>query len=265
MLQRCEQPFTFQKYRAYLKLTNMEIETLNPQPPAPPVVVTGVSMLPTAHPYQQVINVLAAAFDHFNTVLLNGELTDTPIIAVLPRGRRAAYGWFIEDKWNDKNIKRPEINVSAEHLNRPITNVLGTLAHEMCHQLNAQNGLKDCNKAQYHNKHFKLAAERMGLVVTRVPNKGFACTTVGTTLQAAIDVFCQMENTSAFTDFERLESTTTNTYKPVCTIPCYHTDKNWFERQSLNEKLTQKDLLNRIIVQYITSQNSRGGPPVLPI
>jgi hypothetical protein len=242
----------------------MNTEQVIPQPPTSPVAVTGASMLPTAHPYQQVINVLASAFDHFNSVLLNGELTDTPIIAVLPRGRRAAYGWFVEDKWNDKGVKRPEINVSAEHLSRPIGNVLGTLAHEMAHMLNAQNGLKDCNKAQYHNKHFKTAAERLGLVVTRVPNKGFAMTTVGTTLQAAIDVFCQMENTSAFTDFERLESGVVNTYKPMCTIPAHPTDKNWFERESRNENLTQKDLLNKIVNHYITSQNL-AGTPILPL
>lgn len=228
----------------------METETISPQTATSPVVVTGTSTLPTPHPYQQVINVLAAAFDHFNSVLLNGELTDTPIIAVLPRGRRSAYGWFVQDKWNDKSTKRPEINICAEHLNRPIANVLGTLLHEMSHQLNVQEGLRGVNRAGYHNKHFKQAAERSGLIATRLPNKGFACTTVGPTAQAAIEVFLQMENTSVFTDFERLESPTTNTSKPTCTIPCHSNDKTWFEKQANAERSTQKDLLSKLITHY---------------
>ena len=220
------------------------MNTLTTNQPTPQLVAG------TPHPYQQVVNILASAFDHFNSVLLNGELTETPIIAVMPRGRRAAYGWFVDQKWEDKGTRRPEINISAETLNRPIANVLGTLAHEMAHQLNAQNGVSDCNAAQYHNKHFKTAAERLGMNVTRLPGKGFAVTTVGTTLQAAIDTFCQMENTSVFVDFARTETGGRGIVKQVFSIPAHETDKLWFDAQSITTGMSKKDLLSQIITAY---------------
>lgn len=221
--------------------TNQPLVNINLQPGTP-------------HPYQQVVNILASAFDHFNSVLLNGELKETPIIAVMPRGRRAAYGWFVDEKWEDKGIRRPEINISAETLNRPIANVLGTLVHEMAHMLNAQNGISDCNAAQYHNKHFKTAAEKLGMIVTRMPGKGFAVTTVGPTLQAAIDTFCQMENTSVFVDFARTESNGRGITKQVFSIPAHETDKLWFDAESASSGMSKKDLLSQIISAYEASR-----------
>lgn len=229
---------------------------MNAQQTTPPVV-----NLPTPHPYQQVVNVLALAFDHFNAALLNGGLDETPIIAVMPRGRRAAYGWFCSEKWKDKGTKRPEINISAEYLNRPIENVFGTLIHEMAHMYNAQEGIKDCNAAQYHNKHFKAVAEQMGLVVTRVPGKGWAQTTVGTLAKAAIDTFCQTEDTTVFTDFERLGDGgggAGRTGVVICTVPVHAHDKAWIEAHagSCAPKMSQKDVVSMLIAHYEATQTA---------
>ena len=54
--------------------------------------------------------------------------------------------------------------------------VMETLLHEMAHLYNAQNGVRDCTSGQYHNKHFKVAAEMFGLSVSKLSGKGYART-----------------------------------------------------------------------------------------
>ena len=49
----------------------------------------------------------------------------------------------------------------------------------MCHLSNLQQGIRDCSRSsQYHNKKFKLTAERHGLIVDKHPSYGFAYTSL---------------------------------------------------------------------------------------
>lgn len=99
-----------------------------------------------------------------------------------PHGQRGVLGHFAALRWqprSDQIGKRiHEVVVIAEHLDRSVEDVVGTLIHEAAHALNFERGIKDCSRSQYHNQRFKLAAEELGLDVTQVPHYGFALTTM---------------------------------------------------------------------------------------
>lgn len=123
------------------------------------------------------VNELYRAFDHFNKYYASSSLPQV-VITIQNRGRKNALGWFGQGFWVDKltDDGTHEINLSAEFLARGPEQLLETLLHEMAHLYNAVNNTKDCSGGQYHNKHFKLAAERFGLEVSRMPNRGWAKT-----------------------------------------------------------------------------------------
>lgn len=97
-----------------------------------------------------------------------------------PHGHRGVLGHFAALRWQalsgaaGKHLH--EVVVVAEHLNRSAEDVVGTLLHEAAHALNFERGVKDCSRSQYHNQHFKAAAEEIGLSVDQVPHYGFART-----------------------------------------------------------------------------------------
>lgn len=137
---------------------------------------------------KRIYSELYRAFDHFNKTFASGKLPK-PIITIQESGRKNAYGWFGNSFWYDKDMKNsiPEINLSAEYMSRGADGILETLLHEMAHFYNAINDIKDCSSGQYHNKHFRKAAEMFGLNVERSGNRGYAHTSLTETSQAAID------------------------------------------------------------------------------
>ena len=147
-----------------------------------------VSAEESTNPYKALCSELNRAFHHFNKVLANGELI-TPIINVLPRGRKKAYGWFGSEMWSQGTGRIAEICICAETMDREVEQILETLIHEMAHLSNAQKGIKDCNAIQYHNREFKKSAEALGLIVERVAGKGFAKTVLGDRAKSAIESF----------------------------------------------------------------------------
>jgi hypothetical protein len=123
---------------------------------------------------------LERLFNEFNTSIFEGSLSK-PVITVAPKGQKNAAGWCSRKEiWRDgKQREFYEINICAEHLNRDIYAVCGTLLHEMVHLWNAQSGIQDCSRSsQYHNKYFKEAAEKYGLRVEKDYNRGFALTEI---------------------------------------------------------------------------------------
>ena len=126
---------------------------------------------------KRIYSELYRAFDHFNKIFTDNSLPK-PVITIQESGRKNAYGWFGKGFWydNDQGTGVPEINISAEYLSRGVNGVLETLLHEMAHFYNAVNDIKDCSSGQYHNKHFKTAAERFGLEVSRDGKRGWAYT-----------------------------------------------------------------------------------------
>ncbi len=128
---------------------------------------------------QSAIDELQRMFKFLNNKYFNGEL-ERPVITILTDITSGAYGWISVNKvWSSKdNSWFREINLCAEHLNRPVELVITTLMHEMCHLLNIQRGVQDCSrKGRYHNQHFKEVAEARGLFVEKTAASGFNKTT----------------------------------------------------------------------------------------
>jgi hypothetical protein len=115
------------------------------------------------------------------------------IISVQASNRNKYYGWFGKNKWFKKSntnikfvdydeTKNPlvnlhEINISAEHLDRSIEELVGTLNHEMVHLYCTINNIKDTsNNCVYHNKKFKEEAEKRGLIIEHAKTIGWSKT-----------------------------------------------------------------------------------------
>jgi ribosomal protein S27AE len=117
-------------------------------------------------------------FRLLNKTYFNDEL-ERPVIAILTDTTSGAYGWISVGKvWSSKdNAWFREINLCAEHLNRPVELVITTLAHEMCHLWNIQRGVQDTSRAgTYHNAQFKEVAEVRGLLVEKDTRYGYCIT-----------------------------------------------------------------------------------------
>lgn len=101
------------------------------------------------------------------------------LAAPSPRGDLSVLGHFAPLRWRHRQrgeVSHHEVMVVAEHLDREVTDIVGTLIHEAAHAMNFERGVFDCSRSQYHNRAFKEAAEVLGLSVTQVPHYGFALT-----------------------------------------------------------------------------------------
>ena len=118
-------------------------------------------------------------FDLFNQRFYNGELT-RPAITVSPDSGRGAYGWCsVYEIWNSENEAYREINICAEYIDRPISEVAATMLHEMAHLYNLTHDIQDVsNNGYYHNTKFKATAEAHGLHIEKHPRYGWTVTTL---------------------------------------------------------------------------------------
>ena len=137
-------------------------------------------------------------YDNLNKDYYDGKLPDI-IITIQGSHKNKYYGWFGEKKWNngvnfvDMNetenplIVYHEINISAEHLDRPIEDIVGTMQHEMIHLYCNINQIKDTsNNHVYHNKKFKEEAEKRGLIIEKAKTIGWSVTTPNETFKEYI-------------------------------------------------------------------------------
>ena len=122
-------------------------------------------------------------------------------------GRRpACMGHYGQELWESRSgEKHSEIQISAEYLNRTPLEIAGTVTHETVRLFAHMIGVKDCNKANRHNKEFQRIAESIGLICEEPAktyiddqgkkiqdNKGYARTSVGQALAK------KLENTFKF-------------------------------------------------------------------
>ncbi|MCL2621794.1 MAG: SprT-like domain-containing protein, partial [Firmicutes bacterium] len=121
-------------------------------------------------------------FKQINKHMFANRLPE-PVLVVQSskRTKMNALGWFSFGKeWVNKETgeRFHEITVCAETLLKPLNQILGVLVHEMVHLYNKINGIDDCSKTQYHNKHFKKTAETFLLEVNQKPDAtyGYAFT-----------------------------------------------------------------------------------------
>lgn len=118
---------------------------------------------------------LEYAFEVLNRVYFNGELP--PIVITIMSSKRTYGHYTVHPEWVLEDERLHEINISAEHLDRPIENVCSTLCHEMIHFYCALNGIADTSQSgRYHNKNFKREAEARGLIISKAPYIGWSVT-----------------------------------------------------------------------------------------
>ena len=120
-------------------------------------------------------------FKLLNATYFSSEL-NRPVITVHSDYKGGSYGWItVGEVWSSKdNASFREINLCAEHLNRPVERVITTLMHEMVHLWNLEHGVADTSRrGQYHNTRFRDAAEARGLIVRQDPQHGWCITEPG--------------------------------------------------------------------------------------
>lgn len=138
--------------------------------------------------YYEAVKTLEELFDMFNEHLFNGEL-EKPVITISPDASNRSYGWCTTQKiWKSSDEEFYEINICAEHLNRGIKEICGTLIHEMVHLDNIYKEIQDTSaNGRYHNKKFKETAEAHGLVIEKQGNIGWSKTSLSEELVKWID------------------------------------------------------------------------------
>lgn len=119
--------------------------------------------------------ILEYGFDVLNRVYFDGAL---PQIVITIMSSPKSYGRFtISPVWKLEEARLNEINISAEHLDRGIENIMATLCHEMTHYYCQLNGIADVSKGgRYHNKNFKREAELRGLSISYHKYIGYSVT-----------------------------------------------------------------------------------------
>jgi hypothetical protein len=133
-------------------------------------------------------------YDFFNEKLFGDELIK-PVITISPDEKNKAFGWITRDKlWkeNENDEGMYEINLSAQFLNRPISEIASTLIHEMCHQFAKVNNFKDTARSgSFHNKLFRQIAEDHGLNVELNGGRGWAATTLKESTKRLVESFIE--------------------------------------------------------------------------
>lgn len=120
-------------------------------------------------------SMLEDAFNIFNEIYFDGELP--PIVITIMSSPRSNGHFTCGKVWRSEDERMHEINISAEHLNRPIENICATLIHEMVHYYCSLNGIQDVSQGgRYHNKNFKREAEKRGLIISQGQYIGWSIT-----------------------------------------------------------------------------------------
>ncbi len=123
-------------------------------------------------------SVLEKGFMVLNEVYFEGSLV-MPVITIMTSPRTNGH-FTLGKTWRAEDDHFHEINISAEHLNRPIENIMATLCHEMVHYYCFVNGIKDTSQnGRYHNRLFKEEAEKRGLQISYVKGIGYSETEPG--------------------------------------------------------------------------------------
>ena len=121
--------------------------------------------------YKRAVNYLSKIYGYCNEYFFNNELEE---VTITVQENLGTYGhvsvsetWFTADGKGTK-----ELNISAQHLQRPVENVVATILHECSHIYNMEHGIKDVSvNGYYHNKNFKKTAEEIAKLSIEKDNK----------------------------------------------------------------------------------------------
>lgn len=133
-------------------------------------------------------DMLEQAYEIFNAELFDNVLP--PVAITIMSSPRTNAHFTLDKVWRNDDVRMHEINISAEHLDRPIYNVLASLVHEMVHYYCLINGLQDTSQNhRYHNKVFKREAEQRGLAISYAKYIGYSVTEPNQQLIDLIDMY----------------------------------------------------------------------------
>lgn len=119
--------------------------------------------------------VLEYGFSVLNKVYFENALP--PVVITIMSSPKTNGHFTVGKVWRAEQTHLNEINISAEHLYRPIENTMATLMHEMVHYYCQLNGIADTSKnGRYHNKNFKKEAEARGLIISYAQYIGYSVT-----------------------------------------------------------------------------------------
>lgn len=122
--------------------------------------------------YQEV---LEYAFEVLNKIYFENALP--PIVITIMSSPKTNGHFTVHREWRVGEENYNEINISAEHLDRPIANVIATLQHELIHYYCQLNNIQDTSQyGRYHNKNFKIEAEKRGLSIGKLQGIGWSLT-----------------------------------------------------------------------------------------
>ncbi|MBR5316739.1 MAG: SprT-like family protein [Lachnospiraceae bacterium] len=131
---------------------------------------------------------LEHAYDIFNAELFNCVLP--PVAITIMSSPRSNAHFTLDKVWRNSDVRVHEINISAEHLDRSVYEVLASLIHEMVHYYCLLNDLKDTSQNhRYHNKVFKQEAEKRGLSISYAKYIGYSVTEPTQQLMNLIDEY----------------------------------------------------------------------------
>lgn len=133
-------------------------------------------------------DMLEQAYEIFNAELFDNVLP--PVAVTIMSSPRTNAHFTLDKVWRNDDVRMHEINISAEHLDRPVYNVLASLVHEMVHYYCLINGLQDTSQNhRYHNKVFKREAEQRGLSISYAKYIGYSITEPSQQLIDLIDMY----------------------------------------------------------------------------
>lgn len=107
----------------------------------------------------------------FNDRCFDGRLRDCTITVEKTKG---AYGcYWVHPQYSVSGDKTHwKIALNPEHFSKPVEYVASVLLHEMCHHAAALDGVQDCSRGgTYHNKKFKVYAEKTGFLTVEHHDK----------------------------------------------------------------------------------------------
>ena len=136
-------------------------------------------------------NELDRLFDVFNEKYYDNFLVK-PMIIIQSTGKKPinVYCTLVKTwkKVDEEGHELYEIGISAEHLAREVYGLCGTLLHEMTHLFCLMSGIKDVSpNFIYHNKKFKIEAEKRGLIIEQAPKIGYSVTKLNEEAKVFVD------------------------------------------------------------------------------
>lgn len=133
----------------------------------------------------QAVAFLETAYEVLNKQYFDSAL---PKVIITIQSSPTAYGHCTYyDAWKDDKKGYREINIGAEKLDRPLSSTIATLVHEMVHVYCHENKIRDTSrKGRYHNKEFKVEAEKRGLIIEYDKTIGHSITSPSKELKSFI-------------------------------------------------------------------------------